>query len=312
MLQQLATQIFTKFCFGLFFTMKGGEDMRAENFEFDGMNLSDLSMMVVSFDGKFSSLEKITNGAEVEMSVISVLNGTESHWVGSKYKEVVATTFQIAKFVEGQFCEIPLDEYRTLMHWLGTKQPSKFKLLPDSSVGDAITPPPADTPIDDYNCLYWNGIFNKIVAITLGSKIVGLELTFTASTPFAYHEPILRQKTVAVGQVFSVLSNSDEDGCIYPDAFEVEVLSEGDLEIVNSLEPNRKTVVNNCAAGEVIKFNRPIVESSIVGHKVQNDFNWIFPRICRGRKATNNKYSFNLPVKVKLIYRPIIKVGMGV
>ncbi len=208
--------------------------MRAENFEFDGMDLSYYSMMVVSFDGKFSNFEKVTNGAEVEMNVVSVLNGTESHWVGSRYKEVVSTTFQIAKFVEGQFCEITLDEYRTLMHWLGTKQPSKFKLLTNSIAADNWLNEAEFTDISFYNCLYWNGIFNKIVAITLGSKIVGLELTFTATTPFAYHEPILRQKTVAVGQVFSVLSNSDEDGNIYGWASDVcsrlsEMVNNSDL-----------------------------------------------------------------------------------
>lgn len=282
--------------------------MRTKYFEYNGFNLRDRGFRVVSFNGQFSSIQTVTNGAEISLKTASVQGGSSNYFLGSSYKEVAVANFQIAKNKDAydydvsiaELPEISIEEYRDIVRWLGVKTPHEFSL--DDSTYET-----------SYHInSYWLGCFTKIAAITLGNKIYGLDLTFTSLSPHAFHRPLVNRKTVTVGSTMNIISKSDEEGYLYPTELTIEVLADGDLEIINSLEPDRKSIIKNCVAGEVITLNRPVVASSISSHKIQDNFNWAYPRIVTTMSNRLNKFSFNLPVTVKLVYTPLIKVGVSV
>ena len=89
----------------------------------------------------------------------------------------------------------------------------------------------------------------------------------------------------------------------------IKCLSSGNLIINNSIE-NRDTVIKNCTQNEIISLDYPIIESTLISHKLQNDFNFNFVRIANTYENTLNKLTFSLPCEVQLSYNPIKKVGV--
>lgn len=263
--------------------------MKAYDFEYDGVRLSDVGFIICKFDS--SDTETIENGSKITFNTVPTLNGIVHELMSSKYEDCLSTTFQICKNKcdSNQTATISLDESRFVMSWLNRKKFYKFKLLDM-----------------EYSGIYFEASFN-VSKIEIDGKIYGFELEMFTNRPFAIQEPVSITINNAVENgMKSIFSESDEEGFIYPD-MKITISESGDFEMRNSLNDNVMRILN-CVKGEEITVNYPMIESNVESHKVQNDFNWSFFRIENTFKNRENKVTISLPCIIKMQYSPIAKV----
>lgn len=271
--------------------------MKATDFEYDGLLLSSYGFMICTFDG--GGEQTVTNGSEINWSLVSSQYGSNFYLTNSKYDNYLTTSFQICKdpcLTDND--EITVYELRNLMRWLNRKQFHKFKLLED-----------------EYQDFYYEGSFN-VSRIEWYGKLMGLELTFTTNRPFALADEV--QLSFENGKnsngtdiypwTATVRSISDDEGYIYAD-MEVTLKRSGDLRITNAMD-GATTIVRNCIVGEKIHLSYPIIETSLDSHMIQDDFNWEFPKINNTYNDRENVFTFSIPCSVTIKYSPIIKVGV--
>lgn len=265
--------------------------MKFYDFQYDGLNLSDMGYMICSFGGK--GLETISNGSQIVFNTVSTLNGAKHELLSSQYNDCLESTFQICKNpCYNNDWEISMSDFLDLTSWLSRKEFHKFKLLKD-----------------DYLDLYFEASFN-ISRIEINGKLCGLELNMVTNRPFALQEPnrIVIKNIVANGKKsFNDISN--EEGVIYPSPMKITMLASGDLSITNLLDNGRTTTIRNVTAGEVITLDYPMISTSLPSHKIQNDFNWKFFRIANTFKSKKNDLIISLPCNIEIMYSPIIKIG---
>lgn len=264
--------------------------MKSFDFEYDGLNLSDMGYVICEFDSNKS--ETVTNGSQITFNTTSTLNGAKYEFLSSQYDSCLEATFQICKnpcFSDN--LEIPFKELRDLMSWLNRKGFHKFKLLED-----------------DYLDLYFEASFN-VNKIEIDGKVYGLELEMKTNRPFALKEPrvIIINNLVPNGKK-TIFDTSDEEGYIYP-KMRITINESGDLSIYNSLE-NRTMSINNCVSGEIITLSYPNIESSLPSHKIENDFNWSFFRIANTFKNKKNDLTISIPCTIEITYSPVVKMGI--
>lgn len=267
--------------------------LKALDFEYDGVRLSDFGFIICDFDSK--SVETISNGSKITFNTVSTLNGIKHELTSSEYEDCLEATFQICKnpCAHNDVEEISLYDVRNIMSWLNRKEFHKFKLIDD-----------------EYSNIYFESSFN-ISKIEVNGKVYGFELEMFTNRPFAIQEPvvfIINNTEENKNEVKSFFSKSDEEGYIYPN-MEIEIESGGDLEIY-SITEDRLMRISNCRAGEIINIDYPIIQTSDEGHKIQNDFNWIFYRIATSFKDRTNEIIVSLPCSIKIEYSPIVKVGI--
>lgn len=265
--------------------------MYAYDFEYDGLRLSDMGFIICKFDT--GGLQTISNGSQITFNTTSTLMGSKYEHTSSEYDGCLEGTIQICKnpCLEDDM-EISLRDLRDLMSWLSRKEFHKLKFLDD-----------------DYLNLYFEASFN-VSRIELDSKVYGLELEVITNRPFALREPreiVVDNTNTGEHETKIIYDVSDEEGFIYPYT-EIKIHESGILSIYNALE-NRTTVINNCVAGEVIELNYPLVSSSIMSHKLENDFNWVFPRIANTFRCKKNELTISLSCTITFKYSPIVKVS---
>lgn len=264
--------------------------MKAYDFSYDNVLLSDMGYMICKFDG--GGTDTVSNGSIITLNTVSSMNGTKNELASAVYEEPITATFQICKhpciFDKG---EITADEARELMKWLNRKDFHKFKLIND-----------------EWHNIYLEASFN-VSRIEIDGLLRGFELEMITNSPFAHMEPvnISIDNKVKNGSK-TIAFESDEEGFIYPE-MEITVKADGDLEIGNEFE-NRVMVIKNCKNGEVINVNYPVIESSLADHKIMNDFNWKFFRLARTIDRYKNVVTFSIPCTVKISYSPIAKIGI--
>lgn len=264
--------------------------MKVSNFEYDGVALSDFGFIICSFDSKGM---QTLSGSKITFNTISVHNGEKRELIDIQYDDCIGTTFQICKNpCKNKNMEITLEEYRDIMSWLNRKQYNIFKFI-DSK---------------EYEEIYFEASFN-INKIEADGKLIGLELEMFTSRPYALHEP----KTIQIDNTLSngtsiVCTNSDEEGYIYPST-KITINQTGDLTIHNAFE-NRTMFIGNCVNGEVITLNYPTIQSSLLTHKIQNDFNWNFLRLCSTFSNKKNILTISIPCTIEMTYSPIVKISL--
>ena len=264
--------------------------MKSYDFEYNGLNLSDFGFMICSFGSE--GLQTISNGSQITFNTVSTFNGAKYELTSTEYENCLESVFQICKNpCNSNSLEISIDELRILSKWLNRKEFYKFKILND-----------------EYLNIYFEASFN-ISRIEMNGKIYGLELEMITNRPFALQEPkkVVIKNLVANGEKI-VKDYSDVEGYTYPDV-EITINESGNLSIYNAIE-DRTTFIANCVAGEVIKMNYPIIESSIPSHEIQNDFNWNFFRIANTFRNNINKLIISLPCTIELSYSSPIKVSL--
>ena len=264
--------------------------MKSYDFEYDGLNLSDKGFIICKFGS--DGMETISNGSVITFNTVATQRGAKRELTSVEYSDCLSATFCICKHpcLVGTD-ELTLPEIRDMMRWLNRKEFHKFKLL-DS----------------EYINIYFEASFN-VKKVEINGKVVGLELEMITNRPYAIHEPLqLMVKNLIVNGTKKIFSKSDEEGYVYPE-MEITIAEDGDLEIYNALE-SRTMKIANCKAGEVITVKYPIIESSLVAHKIQNDFNWQFFRIASSYRDRLNEITISIPCTIKMSYTPVVKVGI--
>lgn len=267
--------------------------MKANDFMYDGITLSEKGFVLCSFGDK--GLNTVSNGVEISFNTVSVQNGAKQHRISTVYEDVLTTTFQICKNgCFGNDMEISSIEFRELTRWLNRKKFLKLKILDG-----------------DYIDVYYEASFINISRIEIDGKLYGVELELITNRPFACKEPkIINIRNKVKNGKHSINDTSHEEGHIYP-YMEIKIFESGDLNIHNAIE-NRDTEIKNCIAGEVITMDYPIITSSDVEHNkiIQNDFNYEFFRIANTYGNSRNDLTISIPCEIKIKYSPIIKVGL--
>lgn len=264
--------------------------MKAYDFEYDGLNLSDKGFMLCSFDK--SKIDTVENGAEINMETSPFYNGDVNYILTANYESTLTATFQICKNpCTGEDLNITVDEVRDMASWLCRKGFHKFKIFDD-----------------DYLNVYYEATFNMSRIIRNGN-VIGLELEMITNRPFGVMEDtVINIKNEIENGVENFYSISDDEGFIYPKA-KITIKQDGDLKISN-IFIQRDTIIKNCKAGEVIEMDYPVIKSSLESHKIQNDFNWNFFRIENKFKDKRNLIQISIPCEIEMIYSPIAKIGI--
>ena len=264
--------------------------MKAKDFEFSGKRLSDFGCIIANFGDK--GLETI-DGAEITFNTISSLGGSKHYLTSTTYEDCLESVIQIVKHSCSKGVEeITPIEYREISKWLNRKGFHKFKLFDES-----------------YIDLYYMASIKSINRIELDGRLMGLELNIITNSPYSFKEPkVYIIRNLEQNGKHSINDTSYEEGYIYPYT-EITIIKDGDLEIYNAIE-DRKTVVKNCIADEVITMNYPIIQSSISSHNIQNDFNWKFFRVANTYDNSRNNLTISIPCTMKIKYSPIVKVGL--
>lgn len=281
--------------------------MYCKDFEFDGHRLSDYNGIVCHIleDGDTSA---INIGSQITFNTLPIAGGNKFKLMSTQYTEAYTATFEICKFN----CEEPEDntfsqeEISHIMRWLNKKTFKKFKMIYED--GEMAN-------------VYYNASFN-VNPISYFGRVIGFQLTLQTDAPFAYYDEVeYTMEFMGDKLEQSYFDISDEIGYIYPSSMTIEFLTGGNLEIVNSQEPDRITKINNCIAGEVITLvENKVITSSEVHNKLYNDFNYVFPRICNenediydekcGIDNMENIFTVNIPCIITFKYSPICKMGI--
>lgn len=264
--------------------------MKAYDFEFDGRCLHEFDMVVCNFDSK--GLNTVSNGSIITFNTVPVLGGNRHDLTSVEYEECLGTTIQICKnYCSSDVKDISSTEFRQLTKWLSRKKFLKFKPLSD-----------------EYIDLYFEASFN-INRIEFDNRLIGLELEVITNRPFALKEPrTITIKNLVQDGRHSINDISHEEGYIYPYT-EIVVNEDGNLNIYNAIE-DRNTYISNCVAGEVITMNYPVIQSSVLSHNIQNDFNWNFFRVANTYDNSRNDLTVSIPCTIKVKYSPVVKVGL--
>lgn len=284
--------------------------MKACDFIYDGIALSDLGFQICHFDSL--GVETISMGSEISFNMVSAQNGIRHYLTSSSYEDCLTANIQICKnLCDDSNMYIDLETQRDIMRWLNRKSYHAFKLIGD----------------DDYVGINFESSFN-VSKIEVCGKVVGFELEMFTNRPFATGNPVTINLDIEADDLVdtvtkrdgiilnnvckkTIYSKSDEENCIYPD-MQITIKEAGDLEIYNALE-DRTMKIANCKNGEIITINYPLIESSLGEErdtKIQNDFNWEFFRIASTFKNRLNEFTISLPCTIKIKYSPIIKVGI--
>lgn len=274
--------------------MEVTKDMLVNDFEYDGLLLSDFGCIICSF-GSGGGLETVTNGSNITFNTSPILKGTKFVLTNTQYEECLSAIIQICKnpcnLKTQEDAYFNIDEQANIMRWLNRKEFLKLKLLKEG-----------------YENVFFEGSFN-VSKVIMGDDCIGFELSLTTNAPFGFYETVKKTfYATSSNYVEAFRDISDEIGFIYPEV-EITCNATGDLVIHNEIE-NRETIIKNCVAGEVITMKSPVISSSITEHKIQNDFNYNFFRIANSYRDNVNQISFSLPCTMKISYNPIRKVGV--
>lgn len=262
--------------------------MKALDFEFDSIRLSDKNFMLCRFDG--GGMDTI-NMPEITFNTVSTAHGLYNHITSTTHEDYLTFTLQICKNnCNDSNMEISVDDFRDLTRWLCRKSFHKFKLIDDELSG-----------------IYFMTSFN-LSRIEIDGKLVGVELNAITNSPYAFAEDVVVRLDVEPNEEINIYNKSDLEGHIYPN-LKIILNGSGDFEMRNKTE-DRIMKIRNVAEGEVVTINYPMISSSVSSHKIQNDFNFVFFRLVSTFKDGLNVITTTLPCSIELTYSPIVKVGI--
>lgn len=272
--------------------------MELIDFEYAGEKLSTKGCVVCNFGG--SDMESVSLGNNLTFNTTRDNNSSEQRKVSTEYDSYAPDVIQIMKYNCNTSTCTPftMDEIRDIMMWLNRKSYKKFRPIYDNNV---------------YNGVFYYGSFN-IQEKVIDGNIIGLELTFVTNAPYGFAETVTKQSTIAANGTVTIDTDSDEEGKLYPD---VTILcsKSGDLTIENNRDTTGKTIIKNCVAGEVIKFDGKTrqISSSKSGSNHMTlpvDYNYHVPRLITERGADTNTFKFSIACSVTIQFNPIRKVGI--
>lgn len=263
--------------------------MIVNDFEYADEFLSDWGCMICDIDAP-NGFETINSDSQLTFDSVAQYNGKYFPLTVSYYTDHIEIPIQICKYrCPDGIQPFTIFEVREIKRWLNRPGFHKFKLIQP-----------------DWADIYMMGSFN-ISEIKFADQTYAFELTFISNRPFALHEPITHTFNLDSTSSYSFYDKSDEIGYIYPTTT-ITCLSAGNLELNNSQEPNRKTVINNVTENEIITcMPNQIISTSLPSHEIQNDFNFKFLRVSNRYGDRKNTFSSSIPVKIQIKYSPYVK-----
>ena len=269
--------------------------MKALDFNYDGLFLSDFGCIICTFDNP--GTDDFSVGSDISFNTATVNFGKRNFLTSIQYNDCLTAEFSICKNVENMMDEenryFTIEQQRELTRWL-----NRPEFLPLYIVDEG------------YENIYFEGSFN-LSKVEVAGNIIGFNLEFTSNRPFGLNRPYVRKFTVSkAGQRIVIQDMSDEIGYIYAD-ITITCGTAGTLTITNDID-GRVTEVKNCVAGEKITMKDMIIESDNASHQsnIMNDFNFSFLRISNKFGERKNGLTFSMPCIVTLSYSPIRKVGI--
>ena len=269
--------------------------MNMIDFIYDNKRLSEFGLMLVDFS---TENEKINVANELNGNNVRAVDA--DHWwrIAPQYQDVFEYTFSVGRDPCGPMGEEEISdiEIRKVMQWLNRRGFHEF------------IPVYADK---EFSRCFFMATFNCQV-VRWGQTVVGFILQMTTNAPWAYGDRETFEGTMGPDTPFEIKSTSDDYGYIYADC-EIEPLSGGEVIISNELEPEYLIAINNTSAGNIYKMHEHTKQLEVIQgshYKLPNDFNYNFLRICNYPDSRTNVFTSTVPVKIKISYLPIRKVGM--
>ncbi len=266
--------------------------MIISDFEYNGIVLSSLGYLVVSFDGEAFSTR--SNGAPINFKTTPILKGDKHILADTAYDECLTADIQIIKnpcLYEGSDAYLSIEEISSMMRWLNRRgfYPIRFD-------------------VDGYDNIFFEGTFNNVQRLEVGGHVVGLQMTLVTNRPYGTHKAIKKTFEMYANQPVVFQDISDEVGFIYPKT-EIEILQSGNLILHNSVE-DRETIIKGCVSGETINMEYPQITTSRTSHNIADSFNYNFFRIANSWENKINRITSSLQCNLTIEYHPIRKVGI--
>ena len=266
--------------------------MYAKDFTYDGATLSSKGYILC----EFGNGDNTRPGSKITFTTVPVDKGQKFLMADAKYDECLTTTLYICKdmcTVSNQDnLKLTPTEVSSLSRWLNKKA---YKPMIFDATG--------------WTDIIFEASFN-VSAMEIGGEIYGLELEMVTNRPFATKALTTKTLTFAAGSLSqSLLDDSDEIGYIYPDSYKITMGATGNLTIATAIE-GRETKIANCTNGEVITITYPTISTSVNAHDIQNDFNYVFPRVANSATARTDTVTVNQPCTIEIKYKPIMKVTL--
>lgn len=243
-------------------------------------------LYICNFDG---FTPEAVGGSELSTDQVHIVGTDEFVIVNNSYASAINFTFQVAMYDNCDLTTITPDEYSQINRWLNRKEDYKLKI-----------------DVNYYENIYWIGRFN-CTPIILNGKIYGIELNFVSKYPYGFEDTVEQKFS---GKSFIVYNNTDETGTTYMTSI-ITINESGDLTVENDMD-SEIMEIKNCIAGEVITIDsiHKTIETTESSHKIYNDFNWNYPKLCNTYDNKYNAFTTSLDVDYTIQYNPVRKAGL--
>lgn len=267
--------------------------MKLIDFEYDGIRASTLGLVPCYFEGD----DDVKPVNDIDMHLVHASRSDDFYSTYANYSEPIQFTFGIITNPCNQELDDPpiiAERITQIYRWLTRKQFKKFKPIFD------------DGSFSNVFCLC---TFN-IDPQTAFGNVVAFNITGITNAPYGYYEE-QRVQSDPSQNFLTFIDSSDQEGYIYLDA-EIKIKAAGDFTLVNSLEPDKQTIIKNCVSGEVITFDgkRKQISSNKSHPTLMNDFNYHFPRAVNHWNSRVNTFTANKSFEMSIRYFPICKGGL--
>lgn len=263
-----------------------------KDFSYDGERLSEYGLIIASIDNSSAS-DVLEWGSQLDFNTVQNKNNGRNYITSSTYSEVYSVTFQVIKFSCDSDCSehISDTEYRQLVKWLNQKAYKDFSPISDN---------------EEFSGYHFWGSFN-VKPIIVNADIIGLELTFTTDTPYAFGDIVRIEKETTEFDVYCISDELEYQ----PMKTTITLLQDGNLNITNKTL-GETTSIKNCKKNEIITIDSEnlIITTSADHTYLYNDFNYVYPKLLNEYRNNKNTFTVSLPCKIIFEYRPARKIGV--
>lgn len=269
--------------------------MQATTFSFGGISCEKYGIMICTFgqSGKTTS----SMGSEISFTTTKAPLSKTWNAHSSNYKSPVSFSIDLCN---SDFSEITVDKQEEINMWLNI--PNEYEWFCFDQ--------------EDYDDIYFKVKCTSLTTISYNNVVMGISASFEANAPFGFTS--LRNITynITSGDVKRFANHSSEYGALYPEKIVINMKSDGDFILHNSIE-DRTTKIKNCINGETITIENSEGQQYMFSDKVvhdnaiYDDFNLVMPRFFNTRTEKVNVLTFTGDCTIKFYYRFVRKVGVA-
>ena len=271
--------------------------INAVDFRYDGYYLSNMGMMICSFDYG-GGIETSEGGSIAFQTVRNTRHGKDIK-ISSGFGDALTCSVQICKIPEVAKKDLNLDapqyftaqEYANICGWL--QRTDGFHKLTFFSLKK------------DQPTIHYDATATRIDKLKMRGNVIGLEIQFKTNAPFGYGDEV-RQTFTAMAKYtpHTVVFDDDIRTDVYPD-LEIETRNNGYFKMQN-LRNDTEFCISQCSVGE--KFTYDSFTGQLISStrgNVTDDENFYRFRLQRNY-FNDNKNSVRIftPAIVTFIYTP--------